>query len=420
MIQNIIFMIYQLKKLTEKNIGFKIKNRGDCHKLSEQISTSIDEEISYNTLRRFFGLDKETKPNSKTLNILARFNGFESFADFSQLFPKQFNWYQKELAYDLMNHNEQTELVDFIESIQQIDNDSLDVIVLTIRELILANEISTLKKIFDLEILNPINFKYSELLYFCNSVGLLLRKQQTNYLSFIQTKYFKVSIFTTFVDYSSLNKNYGDFVNEIHETSSDTELVLFSGLLLQLKKILNNEPPTDSFDYLISKKLHPILLSRYISIKIYCTPKYKILEILENYKNRFIKNDSIDYVYELMIMSILSRNFISMEWITENFKQSDVIPTYYREWHYNVLTMVKLFLGIYKKNNLDLINKQFSLIEKFQPRYSYKAFHVIFLCILKYHLNIEPRSAITTYERITQEIGYEIFNLNYLTDYFES
>ena len=146
---------------------------------------------------------------------MARFNGFESFADFSQLFPKQFNWYQKELAYDLMNHNEKTELVDFIESIQQINNDSLDVIVLTIRELILANEISL--KIFDLEILNPNNFKYSELLYFCNSVGLLLRKQ-TNYLSFIQTKYFKVSIFTTFVDYSSLNKNYGDFVNEIYET----------------------------------------------------------------------------------------------------------------------------------------------------------------------------------------------------------
>lgn len=413
-------MIEQLKQLTEKNIGFTIKNRGDCHKLSEQIAMSIDEEISYNTLRRFFGLDKETKPNSKTLNILARFNGFESFANFSQLFPKQFNWSQKELVYDLMNHNEQTGLVDFIESIQQINNDSLDVIVLTIRELILANEISTLKKIFDLEILNPINFKYSELLHFCNSVGILLRKQQTDYLSFIQTKYFKVTIFTTFVDYSSLNKNYGDFVYKIHETSTDTELVLFSGLLLQLKKILNNEPPTDSFDSLISTKLHPILLSRYISIKIFCAPKHKIVEILENYKNRFIKNDSIDYIYELMIISILSRNFISMEWITENFKQADVVRKYYREWHYNVLTMVKLFLGIYKKNNFDLINEQFSSIEKFQPRYSYKAFHAIFSCILQYHLKIEPKSALISYEKISQEIGYEIFNLNYLTDYFES
>ena len=170
-------MIKQLKNLTEKTIGFKITNRGDCQKLSEQIFVSIDEEISYNTLRRFFGLDKETKPNSKTLKILARFNGFESFADFSQLFPKQSNWYLKEVAYDLLNLNESTDLVNFIKSIEQINNDSLDVVILVLRELILKNEISTWKTIFDLEILNPINYKYSELLLLCNSIGLLLRKQ---------------------------------------------------------------------------------------------------------------------------------------------------------------------------------------------------------------------------------------------------
>ncbi len=413
-------MIKQLKNLTEKTIGFKIKNRGDCQKLSEQIFVSIDEEISYNTLRRFFGLDKKTKPNSKTLNILARFNGFESFADFSQLFPKQSNWYLKEVAYDLLNLNESTDLVNFIKSIEQINNDSLDVVILVLRELILKNEISTLKKIFDLEILNPINYKYSELLHLCNSIGLLLRKQQIDYLNFIQTKYFKVTIFTIFVDYSSLNRNYGDFVYKIHKTSKDTELVLFSGLLLQLKKILNNEPPTDSFDSLISTKLHPILLSRYISIKIICTPKNKIVEILENYKNRFIKNDSIDYIYELMIISILSKNFISMEWLTENFVQEDNVPKYYQEWHYNILCMVKLFLGVYKKNNFSFINEQLRSIEKLNPRYSYQSFYLIFISILKYHLNIKPKSALRTYEKISQEIGYEIFSLNYLTDYFKS
>ena len=239
-------------------------------------------------------------------------------------------------------------------------------------------------------------------------------------VNFIQTKYFKVTIFTIFVDYSSLNRNYGDFVYKIHKTSKDTELVLFSGLLLQLKKILNNEPPTDSFDSLISTKLHPILLSRYISIKIICTPKNKIVEILENYKNRFIKNDSIDYIYELMFISILSKNFISMEWLTENFVQEDNVPKYYQEWHYNILCMVKLFLGVYKKNNFSFINEQLRSIEKLNPRYSYQSFYLIFISILKYHLNIKPKSALGTYEKISQEIGYEIFSLNYLTDYFKS
>ncbi len=413
-------MIEQLKDLTEKNIGFKIKNRGDCHKLSEQIAISIDEEISYNTLRRFFGLDKKTKPNSRTLNILARFNGFESFADFSQLFPSKFNWRLKEFSYNLLNNNDSTELVNFISLIKQIDNDALDVIISILRELILKNEISTLKKIFDLETLNPKNFSYSKLLHFGNSVGLLLRKHQIDYLNFSQTKYFTLTIFVTFVDYSSLNKNYGDFACKIHKTTKDRELKLFSGLLLQLKKILDNEPPTESFDSLISRKTHPILLSRHMSIKIVTVQKYKIIELLENYKERFIKNNSIDYIYELMIISILSKNFIVMQWISENFKKEENIPKYYYEWYYNLLTMVKLFLAIHKKNNFYLLENQLNLIDKFGPRYSYQAFYLIFTCILKYHLNIEPKLALRTYKRVAEEIGYKIFSLNFLNDYFES
>ena len=61
-----------------------------------------------------------------------------------------------------------------------------------------------------------------------------------------------------------------------------------------------------------------------MSIKIVTVPKYKIIELLENYKERFIKNNSIDYIYELMIISILSKNFIVMQWISENFKKEEL------------------------------------------------------------------------------------------------
>ena len=49
-------MIDYLKKLTIKNAGFEIIDRGDCQLLSsELIIEKIDETVSYNTLRRIFG-----------------------------------------------------------------------------------------------------------------------------------------------------------------------------------------------------------------------------------------------------------------------------------------------------------------------------------------------------------------------------
>ena len=60
-------MIDYLKKLTVKNAGFEIKDRGDCQLLSELIIERTDELISYNTLRRLFGLVDFVKPNKNTL-----------------------------------------------------------------------------------------------------------------------------------------------------------------------------------------------------------------------------------------------------------------------------------------------------------------------------------------------------------------
>ena len=84
-------MIDAIKKSIENKIGFKIKNRGDCELLSHIILEVIDKEISYNTLRRLYGLNKEVKPNKKTLNILSEFLGYKNYIDFNQ----KYNYKQK-------------------------------------------------------------------------------------------------------------------------------------------------------------------------------------------------------------------------------------------------------------------------------------------------------------------------------------
>ena len=62
-------MIDILKKQIEQKIGTEITSRGDCEMISNAILQTLDVSISYNTIRRLFGLASHTKPNKKTLDI---------------------------------------------------------------------------------------------------------------------------------------------------------------------------------------------------------------------------------------------------------------------------------------------------------------------------------------------------------------
>ena len=48
-------MVSILKTITQKKLGIKIENYNSSKRLSEIIYTETGIEISYNTLRRFFG-----------------------------------------------------------------------------------------------------------------------------------------------------------------------------------------------------------------------------------------------------------------------------------------------------------------------------------------------------------------------------
>ncbi len=72
-----------LKELISKKFGKKISNRGDCERLAEEIYKTTKKELSYNTLRRFFRLDKSKfKTRKNTLDILSIYIGYQDFLDF--------------------------------------------------------------------------------------------------------------------------------------------------------------------------------------------------------------------------------------------------------------------------------------------------------------------------------------------------
>lgn len=406
-------MVEELKEITLKKIGYKIKTRGDCNKLVEMVYLATQKEISYNTLRRFFGLDKKMKPSKRTLDILSEFNDFDSFSDFILNYPKNNSRQIKEEAFRHLSRGEDKSLISFVSSIKAINENLIDVIINIFRELILENRYDTIIKLLNQEVLNPKHYNYSELIYLCNSIGSQFRKANTNYNLFYNTNYFNQTIFTSFVDYSSLNKNYGDYVKYVYVQTKNKDLKLFSGLLIQFRRVLNNKKATNCYEDFVSKNTHPILLSRYMSMKIILETKKNQLKIFKKYSEKY--NSSIDYYYEIMTSSLVTKNFEIMDEILKIVPKQTLNLKYYQEWHYSNLKIIDCFIKLKKgdeKNSL----KQLDFISNL--RYSYDEFYEVFLCIVRYHLNINKKLQHSNYNKLSKKLNYPIFNESFLINYF--
>ncbi len=69
-----------LKKKVEQMASISIAKGNHCKELSKKVSLAVGEKISYQSLRRLFGfVEQEGAPNLQTINILARFCGYEGF-----------------------------------------------------------------------------------------------------------------------------------------------------------------------------------------------------------------------------------------------------------------------------------------------------------------------------------------------------
>ena len=95
----------KLKEITETKIGFKIKSLKDSKRLSQIIAKENDISISYNTIRRFFGVVKNVQASNFTLDTLSKFNSFENYSDFLINFKLRNKWRQ-EFEISKIIHND--------------------------------------------------------------------------------------------------------------------------------------------------------------------------------------------------------------------------------------------------------------------------------------------------------------------------
>lgn len=357
-------MIDLLKKELELKLGQKIENRGDAELLANAIQETIDQQISYNTIRRFFGVSTNVKPNNNTLNILARFIGFKNYIHFTQTYSFREKKNIAEIIYKAIYNQDNEEIISLIKRIKKTPEDFVSFIILLVRELIYNKKYHILNNIFKLKEMEFNSFSYSEVLLIGNSTGLLLRKNPMDNYILLKNRNFLQCVYSSFVDYSNINGFYGEWAKFVVRNKVNKEIIIFSDAILQLRKFLNQKKIQNDYEELAySNKLHPILCSRLLSLSFLNSPGQKTDETLIKYIKSHSKKKQIyvDYFYELFITAIYSKNIHLMKSLINIMNVSRISTFTYQKDHLNMYYFMCLFYYQSIKNKVE-IKKYLKLI----------------------------------------------------------
>jgi hypothetical protein len=388
--------------------------------VSNVILETLGLEISYSTIRRFYGLVNETKPNNKTLNTLAKFVGYKNYIHFSQNYSYKQKIDLTDIIYKTVSENDSENIINLVIKTKNSSEDFVSLIIILIRELWHNENHDLINRIFRLKALNFNSFSYYEALKIGNSIGLLIRKKSKIDLQLLNNINFLECVFIIFVDYSSLNKYYGDSLEIIKKNNVREDITLFSTAVLEFKNFINNKvfnPINVNATY--KKQLHPILSSRILSLELLSADQKKKLGILNAYHtSNLIKGNLTSHYYELFTTSILLKNTEIMFFLISKIKLK--VEFYFQKTHLNSFYLMCLF---YYKLIGDVENetkflKSFKLSE---CRDSYKEFLTLILHVYLYNNTNEKtkkRNIKAQYKILSKKLNYPYFSDAFLLNYF--
>ena len=423
-------MIKGIQSKIERKISRKIKTRGDCQYLSDRIHIELNKNLSYNTIRRVFGiqLDCNTKSSIKTLNILSQFIGFDSF----ELYKRERNWNKGgEIQLQIcgwINRMDDDQLVCKLNSSWVKDEKFSVTFVFILRELFLLKKFDLIDNLIRNTNTNFEGFSYSELLYIGNGIGSIFPKiklENEELVRLLKNDFFIDYVFLIFVDYSSFQGYYGQLYSLIkkYKIKLRNDQKLFFQAIDKFKGLLNKQKiEFSNYQSTTKKSLHPILIGRLASIEIAACKQKGIsyeyvlqdLTITIEASNKPIS----DYLYEIKSIALLLSDFLLMEWICS--KEIHIIEEQYQISQEQFSFVMQLLLAIHNKNDkqyLEILKR----IDNNKWILSYYSYINIFHSIGNYHFTKdkqEKKKILQQYNTFSATLNYPIFNEKYLNNYF--
>ena len=409
----------KLRDITEVKIGFKIKSLKDSKRLSQIIAKENDIAISYNTIRRFFGVVKNVQASNFTLDTLSRFNSFESYSDFLINYKLRNKWRQEFEISKIIHNGEEDRLLKYVESsLSQRKSFNLKLIQI-IRELLLIGNFDLIRKIFELKKMNAQNFNYDGQVLIGMSIGYLIRVVNIKNKAFNQlllNENFQDLVITIFVDYASLKTYYSKIIKTIYKNSSRKNVRVFCEGILNLNLFFNKKNKHFYYTLKDEDEFHPILKSRIFAQYLLIEDSNVIFK-LNNYYQKYLVDGfiPIEYLFEINFTSILTRNFQVMKWIIEKIKPETDYTFFYKYEHYNNFLFMKLiyYTKMNDHKNIASIDKNLT-IERFK---SYEDMALLYHNICKYRWTNDDKF-FAAYTKIAKRVNPIFFTKKYFFEYF--
>jgi hypothetical protein len=273
----------KIKECIEVLFERRIKNRPDCEELSRHIFEKTNLMISYNTLRRFFGLagNQSTHISPTSLDIVSVYCGFKSFSDFcanANTLDQQINFYE--------NYSKVAELENFtIASIEAIINaemskeEQYSIMSYIVTTAFNRKEVAFLKRLFQLQsVFSGEHHFHSHLYFLILTIGHQLKKfpefAPELWQSWAKCEKARFYYFELFVDTSSLvSSHYIGIEYYLKYSSTNQDLVFANSLLawrfLMLGDIEGAKNQISNLDPITElEQIHPIPIARFLNCKL--------------------------------------------------------------------------------------------------------------------------------------------------------
>ena len=409
----------KLRDITEEKIGFKIKGLKDSKRLSQIIAKENDIAISYNTIRRFFGVVKNVQASNFTLDTLSKFNNYENYSDFLINFKLRNKWKQEFEVTKIIHKDEDDILLKYInKNLNQTKSFNLKLIQI-IRELFLVENFNLIRDIFELKKMNANNFNYDEKVVIGMSIGQIMNTIDIKNEAFNQlllNENFQDLVITIFVDYASLKTYYSKIIKTIYKNSSRKNVRVFCEGILNLNLFFNKKNKHSYYTLKDEDEFHPILKSRIFAQNLLIEDSNVIFK-LNNYYQKYLLDGfiPIEYLFEINFTSILTRNFEVMKWIIEKINPETDYTFFYKYEHYSNYLFMKLiyYTKMDDHEKIATFDKHLT-IQRFK---SYEEMALLYHNIYKFKWTNDVKY-LDNYMKIAKKLNPEFFTKKYFFDYF--
>jgi hypothetical protein len=425
-------MIDELKLELEKTFSRKILDRGDCEELVQDIYEKTGAVLSYNTLRRMFGLAEYRKPRVSTLDHLAVYCGFRSFNDFSQRYTEIDIWPTWENLYVSLSLNDPDKLVEIL-LFRKRRNDHFTIsFTVIVHELLHRKDFDALRTIFECPEFQFGQLPYDEVAQIGVLIGLHFRNFDDIILEckLLDLPNFRDIVFKIFVDYVRMRGKYGAWIHYLSQQNDiDEETRTFIACLEAWRFILMQEKIPDTILLAIpvlSIEQHPILFGRIFSMKmLQAADKKEKKKLIAQIKKRLQlqPNYATELLYEPAVQGLVTRNPDLVQFVAKMHHLIHDIKFWY---HFSQVSIHRVF-----EVSLHLADKQYtkaqSILENIpygHIRHGYREFIEVYIAFFQLEIakelnsgNIQPWK--DNFEKCRKVLEYPIFTDAYFDNYFE-